>query len=99
MAYFNACKSLLDAGAITLAQVYNLNLRDKQMDFSKQIFWERLEDRTGPTINSRYEPFRSLFDEIIKWRDAAVHRTTPFVITHSPDNPDNMRENGNQDSC
>lgn len=37
--YFNACKSLLDACAITLAKVYNLNIRNKEMDFSKGIFW------------------------------------------------------------
>ena len=36
VAYFNACKSLMDAGAITLAKVYNLNLKNKEMDFSKK---------------------------------------------------------------
>jgi len=38
VAYFNACKSLLDAGAITLARIYNLNLKNKEMDFSKAVF-------------------------------------------------------------
>ena len=86
--YFNACKSLLDACAITLAKVYNLRLKNKQMDFSKSIFWKQLESQTGSVIKNRYKPFAGLFDEIIEWRDAAVHRITPFVITHSPGAPD-----------
>jgi hypothetical protein len=85
--YFTACKSLLDAGAITLARVYNLALTNKKMDFSKSEFWRQLDKEAGPTISGRYAPFKSLFKEIIKWRDSAVHRLTPFVITHSPGEP------------
>lgn len=88
--YFNSCKSLLDAGAITLAKVYNLNLKNKEMDFSKSIFWRQLENQTGPVIKERYASFKSLFNEVIKWRNAAVHRITPFVITHSPGEPDKV---------
>lgn len=88
--YFNACKSLLDAGAITLARVYNLKLKNREMDFSKTIFWRQLESQTGPIIKGRYAPFESLFNEIIRWRDASVHRLTPFVVTHSPDRPDKV---------
>ena len=58
------------------------------MDFSKGIFWRRLENQTGPNIKNRYKPFTGLFDEIITWRDAAVHRITPFVVTHSLGEPD-----------
>ena len=86
--YFTACKSLLDAGAITLASVYKLSLRNKEMDFSKPKFWKQLKEETGSIINDRYAPFRILFKEVIRWRDAAVHRLTPFVITHSPGRPD-----------
>jgi len=85
--YFNACKSLIDAGAIALATVYNLNLPNKEMDFSKSKFWKQLNEKTGPIIVDRYKAFGSLFKEIIVWRDAAVHRLTPFVVTHSPDEP------------
>lgn len=85
--YFTACKSLLDAGAITLAKIYNLTLTHKGMDFSKPKFWKQLKQETGQVIPDRYAPFRPLFDEIIEWRDAAVHRLTPFVITHSPGAP------------
>jgi hypothetical protein len=90
VAYFNACKSLLDAGAITLAKIYNLNLKKKEMDFSKRIFWRQLEKQLGPIVVDRYAPFNSLFSEIVKWRDAAVHRLTPFVITHSPGSPEKV---------
>lgn len=87
VAYFTVCKSLLDAGAITLAKVYNLNLSNKEMDFSKPKFWKQLKEETGAIINERYAPFQILFKEVIKWRDAAVHRLTPFVVTHSPGEP------------
>lgn len=87
--YFNACKSLLDACSIALAKVYRLRLSNKQMDFSKKDFWKQLEDQTGVVIKNRYEPFKDLFDEIIEWRDAAIHRITPFVTRHSPGPPSN----------
>jgi len=85
--YFNACKSLLDAGAITLATVHNLNLKNKEMDFSKTKFWKQLDKKAGHIIVGRYKTFDSLFKTVIMWRDAAVHRLTPFVVTHSPGEP------------
>jgi hypothetical protein len=90
VAYFNACKPLLDAGAITLAKIYNLNIKNKEMDFSKRIFWQQLEKQIGSTVIDRYTPFNSLFSEIVKWRDAAVHRLTPIVLTHSPGHPEKV---------
>ena len=90
VAYFNACKSLMDAGAITLAKLYPLNLTNKEMDFSKKKIWQRLETQIGPTVVDRYAPFKSLFDEIVKWRDSAVHRLTPFVVTHFPGSPEKV---------
>jgi len=57
------------------------------MDFSKSVFWRQLENQAGSVIKNQYKPFASLFDEIIEWRDAAVHRITPFVVTHSPGKP------------
>lgn len=90
VAYFNACKSLMDAGAITLAKLYNLSLTKKEMDFSKRKIWQQLETQIGPTVVDRYVPFKSLFSEIVKWRDAAVHRLTPFVVTHFPPCPEKV---------
>lgn len=49
--YFNACKSLLDAGAITLATVYNLNLTNKEKNFSKPKFWKQLNEKPGTMMN------------------------------------------------
>jgi len=81
--YFSSCKSLLDAGAITLTKVYNLPLRNKEMDFiSKPKFWRELNG-VSTTVHSRYMSFKDFFDEITKWRDSAIHRITPFVTTYS----------------
>lgn len=87
--YFTACKSVLDAGAITLARVYSLSLSNKEMDFSKRKFWKQLQ-QASTTLNDRYVLFHDLFDEVIKWRDSAINRATPFVITHSPGAPDKV---------
>lgn len=89
VAYFNACKSLMDAGAIALAKIYNLNLTNKEMDFSKKEFKQQLK-LIGPTVVNRYAPLGSLFSEIVRWRDAAVHRLTPFVVTHIPGSPEKI---------
>jgi hypothetical protein len=86
--YFSACKSLLDAGSITLAKLYHLNLTNKQMDFSKgSQFWKELQEKQA-TVYHRYIKFNGLVDDIVKLRDAAVHRITPLVIVHAPENPD-----------
>jgi len=74
-----------------LATVYNLPIKPKEMDFNKSNFWKKIEKETGPEVVKRYSPFTRLFDEIIKWRDAAVHRLTPLVIPHSPISPSKAR--------
>ncbi len=84
--YFASCKSLLDAGAITLATIYNLELPDKEKDFSKKKFRKQLET-IGKSVHGRYTQFEKLFNEIIIWRDAALHRITPLAIVHSPGEP------------
>lgn len=85
--YFGACKSLLDAGAITLAKIYMPSkLSNKEMDFAKPFFWTQL-NQANTTVCRRYLLFKSLSDDIIDWRDAAVHRLTPLVIATSPGPP------------
>jgi len=84
--YFSACKSLLDAGSITLAKLYNLNLSNKEMDFSKPKFRRELTENQ-PTVYHRYAKFAGLVHDIVECRDSAVHRVTPFVIVHAPDDP------------
>ena len=85
--YFSACKSLLDAGSITLAKLYNLTLSNREMDFSKSKFWEELKESQSKTY-VRYTRFNDLTDDIVKWRDSAVHRVTPFAVVHAPKDPD-----------
>jgi len=85
--YTSACKSLLDACSITLNSLYNLSLKNKEQDFTKNKFWKTLETRS-PETYSRYVRFHSLFTQIVKWRDAAVHRITPLVIVHSSGDPE-----------
>ena len=84
--YFSACKSLLDAGSITLAMLYNLNLSNKEMDFSKSKFLKELEKRQSK-IYVRYTRFDDLVKDIVKWRDSSVHRVTPLVVVHAPEDP------------
>jgi len=90
--YFSACKSLLDAGSITLAKLYNLDLSNKEMDFSKPKFRKELKEKQA-TVHDRYTRFDGLVNDIVELRDSAVHRVTPFVIVHAPDSPDKTPRN------
>jgi hypothetical protein len=87
VAYFSACKSVFDAASIALSKIYDLRLTNKGMNFSKDRFREELEGKAGTITTSRYTPFRSLSEEIVAWRDSAVHRITPFVVTYSHERP------------
>jgi len=77
--YFGSCKSLLDAAAISLNQIYILGLKEKEQDFGKGKFWDQLR-RGNLDAFSTYSSFRALAKEVIKWRDAAVHRQSPFIL-------------------
>lgn len=85
--YFSACKAIFDAAAISLATLYFLTFTDKnverslsnkQMDFSKREFWNALEKDIR--VKNRFIRFKPISDEVVSWRDAAVHRVAPFVI-------------------
>ncbi len=84
--YFSACKSLLDAVSIALAELYILPLSNKEKDFTKTKFWNSLRSKT-PEICNRYSRFRAFFEEIVKWRDSAIHRIAPLVIVHGSGPP------------
>lgn len=87
-AHFSACKSLLDAGSVALAEVYQLNLPAKETDFGKGRFWRQLDTRQRPVFD-RYGPFRAwMTGEVIVWRDAAVHRLAPLLVTAVARNAD-----------
>ena len=77
--YFGSCKSLLDAVAIGLNQIHNLKLGHREQDFGKPKFWNRLRETNTDTFE-RYRPKKSLADEIIKWRDSAIHRQAPIIL-------------------
>lgn len=89
VAYFGACKSFLDSISITLNILFNLALSNKEQDVGKRKFWSVLQKRDG-AVYSRYVPFRRFFNDIIRWREAAVHRVTPLVIVHMPTDPPNV---------
>lgn len=82
--FFTSCKSVLDAGAIALDTLYNLHLPEKEQDFAKSELLRRLKKETGSVIYDRYDAFKSLIEEIRDWRNSAVHRHTPFVVSHGP---------------
>lgn len=77
--YFGACKSLLDAAAVSLNQIYGLGLKEKEQDFGKGKFWNQFRGSNFNAFN-RYNPFRALAKEVIKWRDSAIHRQSPMVL-------------------
>lgn len=76
ISHFSSCKSLFDAGAIALNQLYSLGLKHKEQDFGKTKFKKIL----GKKSLSPYDPYFSLAEEIIKWRDCYIHRMPPAVM-------------------
>jgi hypothetical protein len=84
--FYSACQTLLDAGAITLTHQYGLQtkqgtpLTPKQQDFGKGDIWNALHCQQ-PSVEKRYRRFKKMIAEIGEWRDAAVHRVTPLVVT------------------
>ena len=77
--YFGSCKSLLDAAAISINQIYSLGLKEKEQDFGKGKFWNQLR-KIDPSGFSSYKPFMALADDVIKWRVPAVHRQSPIIL-------------------
>jgi hypothetical protein len=84
--HFSSCKSVLDASSIALARTYGIKMTNKEMDFAKPRFWKQLRN-DQPEVYKRYDRFRPLIQEIVLWRDASVHRTTPMVVVAGPDDP------------
>lgn len=57
------------------------------MDFAKGRLSATLS-KEHPSVYKRYEPFKRLVEEVVLWRDAAVHRVTPLVAVASTKDPD-----------
>ncbi len=89
VSYFSACKSLLDAGSITLNVVYDLELSGPQQDFGRKDFWSQLAEKEASAYK-RYEPLRPTFASIKKWRDATIHRVPAVSIPSGPGPPDEV---------
>jgi hypothetical protein len=85
--YCSAAKSFLDAAAIAATHIFVLTLAPKEQDLSKGKFWNTLESENAEAFQ-RYRQFRTIVQDIVKWRDAAVHRTHPLVMVHSPGPPE-----------
>ncbi len=85
VAFFGACKSLLDAGSITLTELYKLPLPEKEQDFGKPKFWTEL-GKSSQALYDRYETLHSWMRDVIQWRDSSVHRVTPLVMLHAQRN-------------
>ena len=83
VAYLSTCKSFIDACAISLNDVYELGLTSREQDFSKGKFWKNFES-SNPMRFSTYSGFRQLVDDIVDWRDAAIHRVAPIVMVQFP---------------
>ena len=81
VAYFGACKALLDAAAIFLTQLHKLQLDPKEQDFRKGKFWTVLKV-ASPTSHDRYKSLDDLYADVVLWRNAAVHRAAPLAILH-----------------
>jgi hypothetical protein len=77
--YFSAAKSLLDAVSIVLTAAYSLPLAPKEQDFAKAKFWNALH-RVGAVGEAELDALRGFTADVVRWRDAAVHRTTPLVV-------------------
>ncbi|HEV8241101.1 MAG TPA: hypothetical protein VGS57_17180 [Thermoanaerobaculia bacterium] len=85
--FFSACKSLFDAASICLTDLHRLALTDREQDMSRGRFWNTLQATSSASF-TKFKSFRSLCDEVVRWRDASVHRSTPLVLVHSPGYPD-----------
>ena len=84
--YFSACKSLLDAVAVALNEIHRLSLPAREQDFGKPKFWNTLKS-SNPGRERAFSSYRQFGHEVIKWRDAAVHRKTPVIIVCSAGDP------------
>jgi hypothetical protein len=90
VAHFGACKGVLDAISVALNELYTLGLAARNQDMGKGRFWNVLLSQQ-PTVAQRYTPFRLRAQEIIDWRDAAVHRVAPFFHRiYSPDSTEEL---------
>jgi hypothetical protein len=83
-----AGKSLLDAVAVMLGDVYHLGLSGGSLDLSKEVFWRHLSSiETSNVKANRYGSLKPWFKEVTRRRDAAIHRWNGGVVRTSRQRP------------
>lgn len=85
--YFVCVKSLLDAFAICLAEIYGLQLTKKEQDFNNPRFWKFFAT-ADQKIHDKYVEHKEWYRLVRQWRDSAVHRISPLIIVHSSGPPE-----------
>jgi hypothetical protein len=84
--HLSSAKSILDASAIAVCHALALPLAPREQDLSKPKFWS-VTGSTSSAHHDKYSPFRALAKEVVRWRDAAVHRLTPLLMVQGPGHP------------
>jgi len=86
-----ACRSLLDSGALTLAELYRLPISNPECRFDNPHFWELLTTH-APDVYRRYHTLRFFFNEIIHWQSSIPHRLPPLAVLQDRLGPWSSRE-------
>jgi hypothetical protein len=83
IAYLGAVKSFLDAIAVCLNDLYDLNLQEFQQDLCRKSLHEKLNDK-DPIAAVRYKVHAEFYESVRNWRNAAQHQTAPMVMVCGP---------------
>jgi len=86
-----ACKALLDSGALTLAELYQLPISNSECLFENSNFWQQLTAH-APNVYRRYHTMRFFFNEVISWQNAIPHRLPPLAVLQDRLGPWSSRE-------
>lgn len=77
--YIAACKSLLNACAAALTDLYDLAVPLSSRSFSDANFWHQLV-LSAPNIHRRYHAMRLFFNEVASWGDNVAHHLPPVGL-------------------
>ncbi len=76
-------KAFLDAVTILLNHFYQVGLTGGDIDFRKGKFLEEL-GKHASQIASQIKKQQEWIGEVVKWRDALIHRSSVAAINYSP---------------
>lgn len=77
--YIGACKTLLDAAALVLCELYELPLEYEMRRFENQEFWHQLV-LCAPNTHRRYHSRRIFFNEVFRLRNELIERVPPIGL-------------------